>query len=136
MSLECATIFAAAFVRCKEKPQTLIINSCGFKGESAEKVKCANLFALALYCLASIDKLPLKMFVLVDRLAVYLVVSCDRHSWALAMLGAQPRRCSLNYIVRYTAFLYFKPDTKDFFATKIGGTVFANRANLSIFYNY
>lgn len=91
MSLECATIFAAAFVRCKEKPQTLIINSCGFKGESAEKVKCANLFALALYCLASIDKLPLKMFVLVDRLAVYLVVSCDRHSWALAMLGAQPR---------------------------------------------
>ncbi|XP_004930096.1 dynein regulatory complex subunit 5 [Bombyx mori] len=38
MSLECATIFAAAFVRCKEKPQTLIINSCGFKGESAEKI--------------------------------------------------------------------------------------------------
>lgn len=38
MSLECATIFAAAFVRCKEKPQTLIVNSCGFTGPSAEKV--------------------------------------------------------------------------------------------------
>ncbi|CAG4978164.1 unnamed protein product [Parnassius apollo] len=38
MSLECATIFAAAFVRCKEKPQTLIVNSCGFKGASAEKM--------------------------------------------------------------------------------------------------
>ncbi|XP_050666692.1 dynein regulatory complex subunit 5 isoform X2 [Leptidea sinapis] len=38
MSLECATIFAAAFVRCKEKPQTLIVNSCGFTGASAEKV--------------------------------------------------------------------------------------------------
>ncbi|CAG4954578.1 unnamed protein product [Colias eurytheme] len=38
MSLECATIFAAAFVRCKEKPQTLIVNSCGFHGASAEKM--------------------------------------------------------------------------------------------------
>ncbi|RVE48149.1 hypothetical protein evm_007209 [Chilo suppressalis] len=38
MSLECATTFAAAFVRCKEKPQTLIVNSCGFKGASAEKM--------------------------------------------------------------------------------------------------
>ncbi|CAK1540146.1 unnamed protein product [Leptosia nina] len=38
MSLECATIFAAAFVRCKEKPQTLIVNSCGFSGASAEKM--------------------------------------------------------------------------------------------------
>ncbi|CAG9581493.1 unnamed protein product [Danaus chrysippus] len=38
MSLECATIFAAAFVRCKEKPQTLIVNSCGFRGKSAEKM--------------------------------------------------------------------------------------------------
>ncbi|KAG6462328.1 hypothetical protein O3G_MSEX013193 [Manduca sexta] len=38
MSLECATTFAAAFVRCKEKPQTLIVNSCGFNGASAEKV--------------------------------------------------------------------------------------------------
>ncbi|XP_034830801.1 dynein regulatory complex subunit 5-like isoform X2 [Maniola hyperantus] len=38
MSLECATIFAAAFVRCKEKPQTLIVNSCGFSGPSAEKI--------------------------------------------------------------------------------------------------
>ncbi|XP_068626983.1 uncharacterized protein [Battus philenor] len=38
MSLQCATIFAAAFVRCKEKPQTLIVNSCGFKGASAEKI--------------------------------------------------------------------------------------------------
>ncbi|XP_023944635.2 uncharacterized protein LOC112050576 [Bicyclus anynana] len=38
MSLECATIFAAAFVRCKEKPQTLIVNSCGFSGPSAEKM--------------------------------------------------------------------------------------------------
>lgn len=38
MSIECATIFAAAFVRCKEKPQTLIVNSCGFYGVSAEKV--------------------------------------------------------------------------------------------------
>ncbi|XP_049875578.1 dynein regulatory complex subunit 5-like [Pectinophora gossypiella] len=38
MSLECATMFAAAFVRCKEKPQTLIVNSCGFHGASAEKM--------------------------------------------------------------------------------------------------
>ncbi|PZC78419.1 dynein regulatory complex subunit 5 [Helicoverpa armigera] len=38
MSLECATMFAAAFVRCKEKPQTLIVNSCGFSGASAEKM--------------------------------------------------------------------------------------------------
>ncbi|CAH0727438.1 unnamed protein product, partial [Brenthis ino] len=38
MSNECATIFAAAFVRCKEKPQTLIVNSCGFHGVSAEKM--------------------------------------------------------------------------------------------------
>ncbi|KAJ0182415.1 hypothetical protein K1T71_001784 [Dendrolimus kikuchii] len=38
MSLECATTFAAAFVRCKEKPQTLIVNSCGFSGASAEKM--------------------------------------------------------------------------------------------------
>ncbi|CAH0592527.1 unnamed protein product [Chrysodeixis includens] len=38
MSLECATMFAAAFVRCKEKPQTLIVNSCGFRGASAEKM--------------------------------------------------------------------------------------------------
>ncbi|KAJ2948152.1 hypothetical protein O0L34_g9956 [Tuta absoluta] len=38
MSLECATMFAAAFVRCKEKPQTLIVNSCGFKGASAVKL--------------------------------------------------------------------------------------------------
>ncbi|XP_072941056.1 dynein regulatory complex subunit 5-like [Epargyreus clarus] len=38
MSLECATTFAAAFVRCKEKPQTLIVNSCGFTGASAEKM--------------------------------------------------------------------------------------------------
>ncbi|XP_039758793.1 uncharacterized protein LOC120632830 [Pararge aegeria] len=38
MSLECATIFAAAFVRCKEKPQTLTVNSCGFSGHSAEKM--------------------------------------------------------------------------------------------------
>ncbi|KAJ8736276.1 hypothetical protein PYW08_006932 [Mythimna loreyi] len=38
MSLECATMFAAAFVRCKEKPQTLIVNSCGFSGPSAEKM--------------------------------------------------------------------------------------------------
>ncbi|XP_075976153.1 dynein regulatory complex subunit 5-like isoform X2 [Anticarsia gemmatalis] len=36
--LECATMFAAAFVRCKEKPQTLIVNSCGFSGASAEKM--------------------------------------------------------------------------------------------------
>ncbi|XP_028178253.1 dynein regulatory complex subunit 5 [Ostrinia nubilalis] len=38
MSIECATMFAAAFVRCKEKPQTLIVNSCGFYGASAEKM--------------------------------------------------------------------------------------------------
>ncbi|KAM3967527.1 dynein regulatory complex subunit 5 [Aphomia sociella] len=38
MSIECATMFAAAFVRCKEKPQTLIVNSCGFHGASAEKM--------------------------------------------------------------------------------------------------
>ncbi|XP_073957248.1 uncharacterized protein isoform X2 [Choristoneura fumiferana] len=38
MSIECATMFAAAFVRCKEKPQTLIVNSCGFYGGSAEKM--------------------------------------------------------------------------------------------------
>ncbi|GBP76981.1 Dynein regulatory complex subunit 5 [Eumeta japonica] len=38
MSLECATMFAAAFVRCKEKPQTLIVNACGLYGASAEKM--------------------------------------------------------------------------------------------------
>ncbi|XP_061709075.1 dynein regulatory complex subunit 5 [Cydia pomonella] len=38
MSIECATMFAAAFVRCKVKPQTLIVNSCGFYGVSAEKM--------------------------------------------------------------------------------------------------
>ncbi|XP_063616546.1 dynein regulatory complex subunit 5 [Cydia splendana] len=38
MSIECATMFAAAFVRCKVKPQTLIINSCGFYGVSAQKM--------------------------------------------------------------------------------------------------
>ncbi|KPJ08694.1 T-complex-associated testis-expressed protein 1 [Papilio machaon] len=38
MSLQCATTFAAAFVRCKEKPKTLIVNSCGFRGASAEKM--------------------------------------------------------------------------------------------------
>ncbi|KOB76803.1 T-complex-associated testis-expressed protein 1 [Operophtera brumata] len=38
LSVECATMFAAAFVRCKEKPQTLIVNSCGFYGASAEKM--------------------------------------------------------------------------------------------------
>ncbi|KAI5644912.1 T-complex-associated testis-expressed protein 1 [Phthorimaea operculella] len=38
MSMECATMFAAAFVRCKEKPQTLMINSCGFRGKSAVKI--------------------------------------------------------------------------------------------------
>ncbi|CAB3240904.1 unnamed protein product [Arctia plantaginis] len=38
MSLECATMFAASFVRSKEKPQTLIVNSCGFSGASAEKM--------------------------------------------------------------------------------------------------
>lgn len=38
LSLECATMFAAAFVRCKEKPQTLIVSSCGLQGASAEKI--------------------------------------------------------------------------------------------------
>lgn len=48
MSIDCATMFAAAFVRCKEKPQTLIVNSCGFYGASAEKViyDCCWIFGI------------------------------------------------------------------------------------------
>ncbi|XP_041974790.1 dynein regulatory complex subunit 5-like isoform X2 [Aricia agestis] len=37
-SVESASKLAAALVRCKEKPQTLILNSCGFHGDSAEKI--------------------------------------------------------------------------------------------------